>query len=120
MINTLAAYTVERRRQVRLLARLGTTRRQLGASFGWQGAFVTVVGAAAGAAVCGGTLASLTRAVTGSPVPYVPVGLAGLVVSAVAAIAAVAIMTPFTAISGRARFSGRLPLDKSFLVRKNR
>lgn len=49
-----AAAAGQRRRQVRLLARLGATRRQLGASFGWQAAFVTVVGVAAGAVVCGG------------------------------------------------------------------
>jgi putative ABC transport system permease protein len=82
MINTLAVSTAERRRLVRLLARVGASTRQLAAMFGWQALFVTVVGLAAGAAVCAGALIGLDRAVTGSPVPYLPAGPAALIVTA--------------------------------------
>jgi putative ABC transport system permease protein len=102
MANTLVISTLERRRQVRLLGRVGATRGQLAAGFGWQAGFVTVVGVAAGAAVAAGTLVSLTRAATGSPVPFIPAVPASLVVAAVAALAAVAIMAPFTVMSRRA------------------
>jgi putative ABC transport system permease protein len=101
MTNTLAISTLERRRQVRLLTRVGATRGQLAAGFAWQVAFVAAVGVAAGAAVAGGTLASLTRAVTGSPVPFIPAGTAGLIVAAVTALATAAIMVPFGIMSGR-------------------
>jgi putative ABC transport system permease protein len=99
MINTLVVSTLERRRQVRLLTRVGATRGQLAAGFAGQAAFVTVVGVAAGAAVCAGTLIGLTRAVTGSPVPYIPAGPAALLVGVVAVLAAAAIMIPFAQTS---------------------
>lgn len=99
MINTLVVSTVERRRQIRLLGRVGATRGQLAAGFCWQALFVSVVGVAAGATVCVGTLIGLTRAVTGSPVPSIPAGPAVLVVGAVAALAFAATLTPFAVIS---------------------
>jgi putative ABC transport system permease protein len=99
MVNTLVVSTVERRRQVRLLGRVGATRGQLAAGFCWQALFVSVVGVAAGATVCVGTLIGLTKAVTGSPVPFIPAGPALLVVGAVAALAFGAILTPFAVIS---------------------
>jgi len=102
MINTLVVSTLERRRQVRLLGRIGAARGQLAAGFAGQAAFVTVVGVAAGAAVCAGTLIGLTRAVTGSPVPYIPAGSAVLLVGAVAALAVAGIMIPFALTSRRA------------------
>lgn len=101
MINTLAVSTVERRRQVRLLSRIGATTRQLAGAFRWQALFVAVVGIAAGAAVCAGTLTGLTRAVTGSAVPYIPAVPAVLIVTAVAALTLGTIMTSFAAMSRR-------------------
>jgi putative ABC transport system permease protein len=102
MINTLAVSTLERRGQVRLLARIGATTRQLAAASRWQALFVTVVGIATGAAVCAGTLPGLDRAVTGSALPYIPAGAAALIVAAVAALAFGTIMTSFAAVSRRA------------------
>jgi len=99
MINTLAVSTAERRRQVRLLAQIGATTRQLAAMFRWQALFVTVVGIAAGAAVCAGTLIGLDRAVTGTAVPYIPAAPAALILTAVAALTFAAIMTSFAAMS---------------------
>lgn len=103
LVNTLAVATFERRRQVRLLSRVGATRRQLAGMFGWQAAFVTVVGIGAGVAVCAGALAAVTRAVTGSPVPYIPAGPAALIVATVAALATGTIMASLRAISPSVR-----------------
>ena len=102
MINTLAVATVERRRQVRLLSRAGATRTQLAGMFGWQALFVTVLGIAAGAAVCAGTLTAIDRAVTGSPAPYIPLVPAALLAATVAALATGTIMASAHAMSGRA------------------
>ena len=102
MINTLAVATFERRRQVRLLSRAGATRTQLAGMFGWQALFVTVLGIAAGAAVCAGTLAAIDRAVTGSAAPYIPLAPAALITAAVAALATGTILVSARAVSRRA------------------
>jgi putative ABC transport system permease protein len=102
MVNTLAVSTIERRRQVRLLSRIGATTRQLAAIFRWQALFVAVTGITAGAAVCAGTLIGLDRAVTGTAVPYIPAAPAALIVTAVAALTFGTIMATFAAISRRA------------------
>ena len=99
MINTLAVSTAERRRQVWLLSRIGATTRQLAGAFGWQALFITVVGLAAGVAVCAGTLTGLDRAVTGSAVPYIPAAPAALIITAVATLTFATIMTSFAAMS---------------------
>ena len=95
MINTLAVATLERRRQVRLLARVGATRGQLAGMFAWQALFVTVVGLIAGAAVCAGALTAIDRALTGNPAPYVPPGSAMVIIATVAALAFGTIMASF-------------------------
>jgi len=99
MINTLAVSTTERRRQVRLLSRIGVTTRQLAGAFGWQALFITVAGLAAGAAVCAGTLIGLDRAVTGIAVPYIPAAPAALIITAVATLTFGTVMTSFAAMS---------------------
>jgi putative ABC transport system permease protein len=102
LVNTLAVSAVERRGRVRLLASVGATTRQLAWSFGWQALFVTVLGVASGAAVCAGTLIGLSRAVTGSAVPYIPAAGAALLVTAVAALTLGTVMTSFAAMTRRA------------------
>jgi putative ABC transport system permease protein len=101
LINTLAVSTTERRGQVRLLSRIGATTVQLASAFRLQALFITVVGIAAGGAVCAGTLIGLDRAVTGSAVPYIPAAPAALIVSGVAALTFGTIMTSFAAMSHR-------------------
>jgi len=110
MLNTLVIATLERRRQVRLLSRVGATVRQLAGVFRWQAVFVTVTGITSGAVVCAGTLIGLTRAVTGSPVPYIPAVPAGLIIAAVAGLALTAVMTSVAMMSGRQPFRGASPL----------
>lgn len=101
MINTLVVATLERRRQVRLLARVGATGRQLAGMFAWQAVFVTVCGIAAGAAVGAGTLVAVDRAITGSATPYIPPGPAALMAATIAVLATGSIMAAFRALPRR-------------------
>jgi putative ABC transport system permease protein len=101
LVNTLAVSTLERRRVLRLLGRVGATRGQAAAVFGWQAAFVTVTGLVAGTAAGTLTLFAVTRAATGSWTPYIPLGPAAGLVAAVIALTAGAVMIPFWAMRRR-------------------
>ena len=80
LVNTLVVTTVERRRVLRLLGRVGATRGQVAAMFGWHVVFVASTGLVAGAAAGAVTLLTVTRAVTGSWTPFIPLAPAvGLV-----------------------------------------
>lgn len=101
LVNTLAVATFERRRSMRLLARMGATPRQVAGIFGWHALFVTVIGAGAGALVAGGTLIALDRAITGSAVPYIPLTAGVGVIGAVALLTTGTIMLCLRAMTGR-------------------
>ena len=60
LVNTLVVTTVERRRVLRLLGRVGATRSQVAAVFGWQAMFVAGTGLVAGAAAGAVTLLTVT------------------------------------------------------------
>jgi len=101
LLDTLVVTTIERRRVLRLLGRVGATRRQITAVFGWQAVFVTGTGLIAGAAAGTVTLLTVTRAATGSWVPYLPLGPATGLVAGVAVLVAAAIMIPLQAMARR-------------------
>ena len=101
LVNTLVVTTVERRRVLRLLGRVGATRTQVAAVFGWQAVFVAGTGLVAGAAAGAVTLLTVTRAVTGSWTPFIPAASAVGLVALVAALTAGAVMIPFGVMSGR-------------------
>ena len=101
LVNTLVVTTVERRRVLRLLGRVGATRGQVAAVFGWQAMFVAGTGLVAGAAAGAVTLLTVTRAITGSWTPYIPLASAAGLVAVVAALTAGAVMIPFGVMSGR-------------------
>jgi putative ABC transport system permease protein len=101
LVNTLVVTTVERRRVLRLLGRVGATRGQLAAMFGWHVVFVTSTGLAAGAAAGAVTLFTVTRAVTGSWTPFIPLAPGIGLVAVVAALTAGAVMIPFRLMSRR-------------------
>ena len=101
LVNTLAVATVERRRALRLLGRVGATRGQAAAVFGWQAVFVIVTGLVAGAAAGTVTLLAVTRAATGSWVPCIPAAPAAGLAAGVAALTLGAVMVPFAAMSRR-------------------
>jgi putative ABC transport system permease protein len=101
LVNTLAVATAERRRPLRLLRRVGATRGQAAAVFGWQAVFVIVTGLLAGAAAGTVTLLAVTRAATGSWVPYIPAAPAAGLAAGVAVLTLGAVMVPFAAMSRR-------------------
>jgi len=101
LVNTLVVTTVERRRVLRLLGRVGATRGQVAAVFGWQAVFVAGTGIVAGAAAGAVTLLTVTRAVTGSWTPFIPLAPAVGLVALVAALTAGAVMIPFGLMSRR-------------------
>jgi putative ABC transport system permease protein len=101
LVNTLVVTTVERRRVLRLLGRVGATRGQVAAVFGWQAVFVAGTGLVAGAAAGAVTLLTVTRAVTGSWTPFIPLAPAVGLVALVAALTAGAVMIPFGMMSRR-------------------
>jgi len=101
LVNTLVMATVERRRVLRLLSRVGATRGQIAAVFGWQAVFVAVTGLVAGVAAGAVTLLAVTRAATGSWAPFIPFAPAAGLVLAVAALTAGAVMIPCYAMARR-------------------
>jgi ABC-type lipoprotein release transport system permease subunit len=80
---------------------VGATRGQVAAVFWWQAVFVAGTGLVAGAAAGAVTLLTVTRAVTGSWTPYLPLGPAVGLVALVAALTAGAVMVPFGLMSRR-------------------
>ena len=94
LVNTLVVATLERRRALRLLGRSGATRGQVTAVFGWHAAFVILTGLVAGAAAGAVALLAVTRAVTGSWTPYIPLAPATGLVLAVGALTVAAVMIP--------------------------
>ena len=101
LVNTLVVTTVERRRVLRLLGRVGATRGQVAAVFGWQALFVAGTGLVAGAAAGAVTLLTVTRAVTGSWTPFIPPTAAVGLVAVVVALTVGAVMIPFGVMSRR-------------------
>jgi putative ABC transport system permease protein len=101
LVNTLVVSTVERRRVLRLLGRVGATRGQVAAVFGWQVVFVVGTGLVAGAGAGLVTLLTVTRAVTGSWTPFFPLVPAVALVAVVAALTLGAVMIPFGVMSRR-------------------
>jgi putative ABC transport system permease protein len=101
LVNTLAVATMERRRALRLLGRVGASRGQVAAAFGWHALFVTVTGVVAGAAAGAVTLVAVTKAATGSWVPFIGLAPAAGLVLGVGALVAGAVMIPFYAMSRR-------------------
>ena len=101
LVNTLVMAAVERRRVLRLLSRVGATRGQVAAVFGWHAVFVTVTGLVAGVAAGTVTLLAVTRAATGSWTPFIPLAPAAGLVLAVAALTAGAVMIPCYAMARR-------------------
>jgi len=101
LVNTLVVTTVERRRVLRLLGRVGATRGQVAAVFGWQVVFVAGTGLVAGAAAGAVTLLAVTRAVTSSWTPFIPLAPAVGLAAVVVALTAGAVMIPFGVMSRR-------------------
>jgi putative ABC transport system permease protein len=85
VVNTLVMTTVDRRPALLLLRRVGATTGQLLRATAWQSALLAGAGITLGLAAGGVTLATITRAITGTW-PYVPVPAAVTVTAAVLAL----------------------------------
>ncbi|HEY2242483.1 MAG TPA: FtsX-like permease family protein [Streptosporangiaceae bacterium] len=95
LITTLVVATGERRRSLRLLGCAGATRGQAAAVFRWHALFVTVTGLFAGAAAGAVTMLAVTRAVTGSWTPFIPVTPAAGLVAGISVLTLAAVLIPF-------------------------
>ncbi|MFD8416005.1 FtsX-like permease family protein [Streptomyces sp. NPDC059650] len=72
--NTLVMTVLDRRRELRMLRLVGSTRRQVLRMVRWEGLLIGSAGTVLGTAIALATLIPLTRAVTGAP-PHIPPGL---------------------------------------------
>ncbi|MER5985806.1 FtsX-like permease family protein [Streptomyces sp. NPDC001787] len=102
-LNTLVAVTAERRREFALLRLVGATRPQLMRMLTVEAALTTAVGVLLGAAVAGAASAAFSTAVTGSPVPSVPVAACWFIVAGAALLTVPGILaTGLRAVNGPA------------------
>ena len=86
VVNTLTMIALHRTRELALLQLVGGTRSQVLAMARWEGGMVVGVGIAIGGAIAVTTLVPTSSAISGSPVPYAPLGVVALVVGASAAV----------------------------------
>jgi putative ABC transport system permease protein len=70
LVNTLVMAAIDRRESLRLLRRLGTTHRQLLTMTAWQGGLLGFLGLVFGVIVGAPSLIVMTKAISGSWVPY--------------------------------------------------
>ncbi|MFD3697696.1 FtsX-like permease family protein [Streptomyces sp. NPDC058646] len=80
--NTLVMTVLDRRRELRMLRLVGSTRRQVLRMIRWEALLITGAGIALGSAIALATLFPLTRAVTGAA-PHIPPLLYGSFAGAV-------------------------------------
>lgn len=79
-VNTLVAVTAERRREFALLRLVGATRSHLLRMLTAEAVLTTAVGVLLGATVAGAASAAFSTAVSGSPMPSLPVAGCGWIV----------------------------------------
>ncbi|NXY99527.1 ABC transporter permease, partial [Streptomyces sp. BR123] len=91
--NTLVMTVLDRRRELRMLRLVGSTRRQVLRMVRWEGLLIGGAGTALGTAIALATLNPLARAVTGAP-PHVPPALYASFVAAALGLALAATTLP--------------------------
>jgi putative ABC transport system permease protein len=101
VVNTLVMTTAERGREFALLRLVGATRRQVLRSVYWEAALISVFGVLLGSVIAGSSLAPISRGLTGSSVPYLPLAQYLPVVAAAVALVFVAAMLPARAALAR-------------------
>ncbi|MFF8596813.1 FtsX-like permease family protein [Streptomyces sp. NPDC015220] len=85
-VNTSVAVTAGRRREFALLRLVGATRPRLLRMLAAEAVLTAAVGVLLGAAVTGAASAAFSTAVSGTPVPSVPVAACGWIVAGAAAL----------------------------------
>jgi putative ABC transport system permease protein len=89
-VNTLTMIALHRTRELALLRLVGGTRRQVLAMARWEGAMVVGLGVGVGVLIALATLVPTSKVITGSYVPYAPIGLVALVLGTSAVVGLVA------------------------------
>ncbi|MEU6864941.1 FtsX-like permease family protein [Streptomyces sp. NPDC046876] len=91
--NTLVMTVLDRRRELRMLRLVGSTRRQVLRMLRWEALLIGGAGTALGTAIALATLNPLTRAVTGAP-PHIPPLLYASIAAAVLGLGLAATLIP--------------------------
>ncbi|MEU8541689.1 ABC transporter permease [Streptomyces sp. NPDC048717] len=91
--NTLVMTVLDRRRELRVLRLVGTTRRQVLRMIRWESLLVTLAGTVLGSLIALATLVPLTRALTGEG-PYIPPLVYGAFAAGVVALGLAATSLP--------------------------
>ena len=86
VVNTLMMIGLHRARELALLRLVGATPRQIRAMARWEGAAIVTLGVGLGAGIALVTLMPAAALLSGSAVPYAPVGLVALVLGSAAAV----------------------------------
>jgi putative ABC transport system permease protein len=79
VVNTLTMIALHRTRELALLQLVGGTRKQVLAMARWEGGMVVGLGVGIGAAIALTTLIPVSNVISGSAIPYAPIGLVALV-----------------------------------------
>lgn len=87
VVNTLMMIGVHRTRELGLLRLIGSTPGQIRSMARWEAGILFVLGLGLGAAIALITLASTSKVISGSAMPYAPVGLVVLIFGSSAAVA---------------------------------
>jgi putative ABC transport system permease protein len=94
VVNTLAMIALQRGREVGLLRLVGATARQVLAMTRWEAVIAVLTGIGAGIAISFATLIPFSIALTGSAMPYVPLGQAAAIVGVTAVLGLLAAQLP--------------------------
>ena len=102
LVNTLVMATVERRGALRLLSRIGATRRQLMMMTWWQTLILSAAGLLAGIGAAALTVIAATKAMTGTWTPAVSWGPVAFIAGTVLALTVSAMFVPTIWLTARA------------------
>ncbi|MFJ8044162.1 FtsX-like permease family protein [Kitasatospora sp. NPDC096147] len=98
-VNTLAALTADRRRELALLTLVGATRRQLARTLGTEALLTAVAGVLLGGAVAVTAAGAFSRSLTGSVVPAVDWSTFGWIVAGAVALTVPSVLGTGLAVS---------------------
>jgi putative ABC transport system permease protein len=94
LVNTLALATLQRRKELAVLRRVGATASQLAAAAAWQAAGLTLIGVVLGIGALTATVTTVAEASTGSPMPSIPWPSVTVILGLVTLLTGLAILAP--------------------------
>ena len=92
--NTLIMIALQRGRELALLQLVGGTRRQVRSMARWEAALIVTIGVGLGLTIAAVALLPLSHVLTGSILPYVPLGELAAIIGASALLAVLALALP--------------------------